>query len=287
MNITIDCLPCFVRHTVEVLREFTDDEAVQEYVLREILRMIADLDFTKSPPEFAAEVHALIRKCLHIADPYRKIKDDSNRLAESLYPILENRVRLSDDPLKLSLLYAIAGNIIDSGVSAVTSEDEVLASIEMAENICPAIDHSGLLFQKISEASNILILGDNAGEIVFDRLFLQQLKSKNIFYAVKGAPILNDALREDALWAGIDKYATILDTAVAIPGTVLEKSSPELNDAFRSAEVILAKGQANYETLSDLNDPRLFFALRAKCSVISRKVGVRQGSFVVMNAVVV
>jgi len=127
-------------------------------------------------------------------------------------------------------------------------------------------------------------LADNAGEVVFDRLLLSRLGCKSIVYAVKGSPILNDALREDAIGAGLDRYAEIIDSGIAVPGTIIEKSSKELQDAFAGAEFILAKGQANYETLSECVDPRMYFALRAKCNVISGKIGVPLGSFVILNA---
>lgn len=283
MNITLDCLPCFVRHTIEVLREFSQDENFQKSVVKEILQRIAELDFDQTPPEFAAEVHAILRSKLNTDDPYRQIKIDSNELAERIFPVLEQKVAASAYPLKSALLYAIAGNIIDSGISARTSEAEVTRSIEMAENIVPAINEVEMLVEMIGKSQNILVLGDNAGEIVFDRLFLKYLTEKQVTYSVKGAPILNDALREDAIAANIHQYAKIVDTGTAIPGVVIERSSAEFRDAYAAAEVIIAKGQANFETLGEIKDDRIFFALRAKCAVIANKAGVPLGSFIVMK----
>ena len=283
MNITLDCLPCFVRHTIEVMRSFTVESALADEMVRDVIRQMAEVDFALTPPEFAAEVHAMIRSRLGIADPYLQIKRDANRFAARLLPELEKRLEKSTDRQRQALLYSIAGNIIDSGVSAVTPDSEVMESIEMAENERPAIDHSEMLLRELRRAEKIVILGDNAGEIYFDRLFLQELKKDNITYVVKGSPILNDALHEDAIEAGIDRFARILDTGVAIPGTVLRKCPPAVRQAIQAADVIVSKGQANFETMGECADPRVFFTLRAKCHVIAREIGVPQGSFVIKS----
>ncbi len=283
MNITLDCLPCFVRHTIEVMRSFTVESALADEMVRDVIRQMAEVDFALTPPEFAAEVHAMIRSRLGIADPYLQIKRDANRFAARLLPELEKRLEKSTDRQRQALLYSIAGNIIDSGVSAVTPDSEVMESIEMAENERPAIDHSEMLLRELRRAEKIVILGDNAGEIYFDRLFLQELKKDNITYVVKGSPILNDALHEDAIEAGIDRFARILDTGVAIPGTVLRKCPPAVRQAIQTADVIVSKGQANFETMGECADPRVFFTLRAKCHVIAREIGVPQGSFVIKS----
>ena len=283
MNITLDCLPCFVRHTIEVMRSFTVETGLADAMVRDVIRQMAEVDFALTPPEFAAEVHAMIRSRLGIADPYLQIKRDANRFAARLIPELEKRLEKSSDRLRQALLYSIAGNIIDSGVSAVTPDSEVMQSIEMAEAQSPAIDHSEKLLRELRRAEKIVILGDNAGEIYFDRLLLQELKKDNITYIVKGSPILNDALHEDAIEAGIDRYSRVLDTGVAIPGTVLRKCPPAVLQAIDAADVIVSKGQANFETMGECADPRVFFTLRAKCHVIAREIGVPQGSFVIKS----
>jgi len=265
------------------MRSFTVETGLADAMVRDVIRQMAEVDFALTPPEFAAEVHAMIRSRLGIADPYLQIKRDANRFAARLIPELEKRLEKSSDRLRQALLYSIAGNIIDSGVSAVTPDSEVMQSIEMAEAQSPAIDHSEKLLRELRRAEKIVILGDNAGEIYFDRLLLQELKKDNITYIVKGSPILNDALHEDAIEAGIDRYARVLDTGVAIPGTVLRKCLPAVLEAIQAADVIVSKGQANFETMGECADPRVFFTLRAKCHVIAREIGVPQGSFVIKS----
>jgi hypothetical protein len=282
MNITLDCIPCFVRHTNEVLKEFSVDDALKEKVMREVLARMAKIDFQLTPPEFAAVIHEFIREQLNCDDPYKKIKDDSNILAKELTEKLRQHLKTTDNFLRNAILYSIAGNIIDSGVSAVTPVEDILTSIEMAENETPAIDNFSELETAFNKANNILILGDNAGEIFFDKLLIENIPgSKKIYFAVKGGAILNDATFDDAVFAGIDQHAEIIDNGTRIPGTALSQVSPKFMDIFNQADVILSKGQANYETLSGIKDDRIFFLLRAKCDVIANKAGVPKGSFVI------
>lgn len=283
MNITLECMPCFVRHTLEVLKEFSDNDALNERVMRNVLAQMAELDYKISPPEFAAEIHAFIRTQLDCDDPYLKIKQDSNKLAEKVVKKLEEKLKLSDDPFKTAVLYAIAGNIIDSGVSAVTPVEEVIKSVEMAEKDPPAIDHFEMMREKLSTANEVLILGDNAGEVFFDRLMLQHFPNgKKFTYAVKSGAILNDATRSDAHAADLHNYADLIENGTRFPGTPLSQVSPTFQSAFSRADLIIAKGQANFETLSHICDDRIFFLLRAKCEVIAGKIGVPKGSFVIL-----
>ena len=283
MNITFECMPCFVRHTLDVLKEFSDDEKVNEVVLRRVLAQMSELDYQISPPEFAAEVHSFIRQQLDCEDPYAEIKRNSNELASGLVEKLAPKIDGSGSPLRSAVLYAIAGNIIDSGVSAVTPFEEIAASIAMAENEKPAIDDFLALENAIEKAERILILGDNAGEIYFDRLLLKALPpGKVLTYAVKRGAILNDATFEDADAAGIDEFAEVVDNGTRFPGTPLKHVSDEFRKVFAEADLIIAKGQANFETLSNRCDPRVFFLLRAKCDVIARKIAVPMGSFVIL-----
>lgn len=283
MNITLECMPCFVRHTLEVLKEFSNNDALNERVMRNVLAQMAELDYQISPPEFAAEIHAFIRTQLDCDDPYLKIKQDSNKLAEKVVTKLEDKLKQANDPLKTAVLYAIAGNIIDSGVSAVTPVEEVIRSVEMAEQDSPAIDHFEMLREKLASAKEVLILGDNAGEVFFDRLMLQQFpEGKKVTYAVKSGAILNDATRSDACAADLHSYADLIENGTRFPGTPLSQVSPTFQSAFSRADIIIAKGQANFETLSHICDDRIFFLLRAKCEVIAGKIGVPKGSFVIL-----
>ncbi|GAB4285360.1 MAG: damage-control phosphatase [Candidatus Rifleibacteriota bacterium] len=285
MNITIECLPCFVRHTIGVLGEFSEDERLHERVLRKLFKRLAEADYSMSPPELAAEIHVTVRRELACDDPYFKIKKDSNSLAKQIVGNLKAKLTANSNPLYAATMYAIAGNIIDSGVSAVTSIEDIQKSIEMAEKEMPEINDYQQFTDAIERSERILILGDNAGEIFFDKMLIEKMpEGKEIIYAVKSGAILNDATLQDAKEAGIDRLATLIENGTRIPGTPLRKVSPEFKRFYDSADMIISKGQANFETLSEESDERVFFLLRAKCDVIARKLGVGKGSFVIFQS---
>lgn len=281
MNITLDCLSCFVKHGVEVAKIFCGDDDTREKIVKNIISRIADMDFNQSPPQFAAEIHDYIRKELKNDDPYYTIKKNANKLALQLTDKLRERLVKESSPLELAIRYSIAGNIIDSGVSAVTEIDDILHSIKMAESEALGLDYMKELIAEIEGNEEILILGDNAGEIYFDKLLMELLKNKKITYAVKSGPILNDSLKDDAIESGIDNLATIIENGTNIPGTSLPDTSLEFREVFEKSPLVISKGQANFETLSNCKHPNLFFLLRAKCSVVASMAKVKLGSFIV------
>lgn len=283
MVITLDCLPCFVRHAVEAATIFTEDEAVRENIVKKVMSNMVKMDFKQTPPEFAGEIQAYIRKELNMEDPYKVIKDNANKTAAKLAVELRKKVLDAADPVKLAIRYAIAGNIIDSGISAVTELSEILHSIDMAEKEPLGLDHMDLLLSEIDKNDEIMILGDNTGEIYFDVLLLEQLKNKKITYVVRGSPILNDVTVEDAIEANVQSYGKILSNGSNIPGTSLNKVSNEFLQAFNSAKLVISKGQGSFETLSDCVHPNLFYLLRAKCPVVAKLANVKLGTFIVGN----
>ena len=138
------------------------------------------------------------------------------------------------------------------------------------------------LHKQIREAKDILYLGDNAGEIVFDRLFIEQLPYQKLTYVVRGEPIINDVTIEDAREVDMCDLVEVIDNGSDAPGTILDNCSHEFQKRFAYSDLIIAKGQGNYETLSDV-DQRIFFLLQVKCPVIARDIGCEVGSFVVKN----
>jgi hypothetical protein len=140
-----------------------------------------------------------------------------------------------------------------------------------------------MLRESIDSAKNILYLGDNCGEIVFDRLLIEQLPLDKVTFVVRGGPIINDATMGDARETGMTELVNVIDNGSNIPGTVLEKCSKEFRECFVDADLIIAKGQGNYETLSSC-EKNIFFLLQAKCPVISGHIGCEQGSFIVKRS---
>jgi uncharacterized protein with ATP-grasp and redox domains len=184
-------------------------------------------------------------------------------------------VNEAPDPLETAVRLSIAGNIIDFGP---VREYDLLDVVERVLAQPFAVDHGAALREALARVDHVLYLADNAGETVFDRLLIEQLELP-VLYAVKGGPTLNDATREDALAAGLDQVAEVVSNGSDAPGTILDRCSKEFRKLYDEAELVIAKGQANYETLS-AEGPRVFFLLQTKCPVIARDVGVPTGSIV-------
>ena len=283
MRIFLDCIPCFVRQALDSARLVTDDEQIHEKVVREVLRLAADLDMSQSPPVIGQRIHRLIRKLICNNDPYHELKERFNRLALRMCAELEERVRTSEDALETAVRLAIAGNIIDLGVKTSIKESDV----EKIIRDCLTADFDSRQVEEfrnaVSRAEKILYLADNAGEIVFDRLLIEQLPAEKVTVVVKGSPVINDATMEDAEFAGLTKLVEVIDNGSDAPGTILETCSQIFRNRFAEADLVIAKGQGNYETLSDA-DKNIFFILKAKCPVIARDLGCEVGEMILRKS---
>lgn len=283
MKSTVDCMPCFLRQALEAVRMTTDDPALHEETIRRVLKMTAEMDLNVPPPVMGRRVHQLIRELTETPDPYQKIKRQYNQLALQWFNELQLRVRMADDPFRAAVLLAIAGNIIDFGVDGALCMQKVQDTIDQA--LDQPLDRSTLerLGQEIHNARSILYLGDNAGEIVFDRLLLELMPLEKVVFVVKGSPIINDATMEDAVQAGLTEIVRVIDNGSNAPGTVLEECSPVFRAAFESSDLIIAKGQGNFETLNE-TAANLFFLFQAKCPVVAGHIGKPVGTFVLRRS---
>jgi len=257
----------------------TDDEQIQEKVLREALFLGSKMDLSQSPPAMAQKIHRFICEITGVKDPYLEVKNRFNKLALQMYPELKQQVSTSADPLETAVRLAIAGNIIDFGVNSVVEQSQVEKTI--AESLTEPLDMEAMeeFREATSQAEDILYLGDNTGEIVFDRLLIEQLPYEKITFAVKGGPILNDATIEDAQIVGLTDIVNVIDNGSDAPGTILESCSEAFRRRFDDSDLIIVKGQGNYETLSDI-DKNVFFMLQPKCVVLARHLGCEIGSLV-------
>jgi uncharacterized protein with ATP-grasp and redox domains len=282
MRTYFDCIPCFVRQTLDAVRLTTDDEQIQEEVMRKVLRSASKMNLRQSPPAMGQKIHRMIRKLTGVHDPYLQIKNRFNKLALEMYPELEERVKASADPFETAVRLAIAGNIVDLGVKTQLTESEIEKSI--VKSLTDSLDKGDLKKFKnaASSAKDIIYIGDNAGEIVFDRLLIEQLPTENITFVVKAYPVINDATIEDAQIVGLTDIVKVIDNGSDAPGTILESCSKNFRRRFDKADLVIAKGQGNYETLSDVNKS-IFFILKAKCPVIARDLRCEVGSMVLMN----
>jgi len=278
MHTSLECIPCFVRQALEAARFVTDDPAVHERLLRDTLRSTAQMDLTQSPPVVGREIHRRLRGMTEVDDPYRAVKDRFNRMALDMLPELVAIVKEAADPLEMALRLAIAGNVIDLGVNGGITEDEARRCVR--DTLNEPFEGDIDAFRLATDAAkSILYLADNAGEIVFDRLLIEQLPTELVTVVVRGGPILNDATMADAEAAGLCDIVNVIDNGSDAPGTILADCSEDFRRRFAAADLVIAKGQGNFETLSD-ETANICFLFKVKCPVIADHVGLPVGMHV-------
>jgi uncharacterized protein with ATP-grasp and redox domains len=276
MKTYLDCYPCFLRQALSAARRAGASIEQQREIIAETMDRLKVMPEAATPPEMADGIHRLVRARTKNPDPYSQAKKDATKQALALLPRLRELVRAADDPLSTAARIAIAGNIIDYGAA---ESYELEATLERVLEQPFAVDGLSLFRGALAEVDSVLYLADNAGETVFDRAFIENL-SQPVTYVVKAGPIINDATREDALAARLNEVAEIIDNGSDAPGTLLARCSRDFRDRFGRASLIIAKGQANYETLSGSAAP-ICFLLQAKCPVIAGDLGVEQAGIVV------
>jgi len=284
----LDCIPCFYKQALDASRKAGASEKTQKRILDEVAAVMSRLSLKASPPEIAKYVYALVSEFSGTKDPYSREKVRSNELALAFYGRLKRRMVSSGDRLLLAVELAIAGNIIDYGVkntldidseldTIINTEDEVIKKERKS-----VFDYPGFK-RALQKTKDILYLADNAGEVVFDRILIEEIKNmdkdKKITYVVKERPVINDALMEDAVFCGIDKIADLVSSGSDAPGTVLSFCSGEFLAMYKKAGMVISKGQGNFEALSGTERP-VFFLFMAKCPVIARDIGCKIGDVI-------
>lgn len=283
MRTYLDCFPCFMRQALNAARVATNDENLQREVLNSVAKMMPQLPLSVTPPEIAQQTYKLVYKITGNNDPFRELKRIANQRALDLYPRFKDAVARADDPLLAACKLAIAGNSIDLGpLSSPMGPDNITESAILSPL---AIDDYAEFVKRIQNSKRILYLGDNAGEIVFDRILieeLRQVRELDISFVVRESPIINDATLYDALSVGLDGAATIISSGSDAPATILSQCSQEMLGLYHSADVIISKGQGNYESLSS-EHVNIFFLLKAKCQLVARQLGVNVGDAILMK----
>lgn len=256
------------------------DEGAWPHIKEKALQIISDADEDTTAPEAAADIYRLIREFTGVANPYRERKEKSAEGAEAIYPHIREKTRRSVDELRAIIKAMAVGNVIDFGVPGNYFTPETI--MKEFDELEFSIDDYEALKSRLPLAKKLLFVADNTGEIVFDRLFLEWAKDNlkcDVFFAVRGGYIINDATREDAIAHGIDEFAHIIDTGSAVPGAALSLASREFREMFADADLIISKGQGNFEVLEGIDRP-IFFILKAKCNAVADYLGVEIGSLI-------
>ena len=281
MRTYLDCYPCFVRQALSAARMAGATDSEQWEILQQTFALLQDFELGATPPEIGTVIHRIVREDTGNGDPYAAVKATSTREALAMLPRLQTIVSEAADPLDAALRLSIAGNIIDFGMGDGHSFG-LWQTVERVLDQPFGVDDRPAFYATLDGAGEVLYLADNAGETVFDRVLIELLDVP-VVYVVKGGPVLNDATVDDAVAAGLDRVAQLVDNGAAAPGTVLQHCSDEFRLRFEQAAMVIAKGQGNYETLSAAG-PRVFNLLQVKCPVIARDVGQPVGSIVLKQA---
>jgi len=284
MNALIDCIHCYLKQAVSCMEMANVPDERKKEVLYELMDFIKSLDPEASPAYNSSLVLLKTYEIIQNNDPYYFAKKQSNALALELYENVKKKVFESQDPLYNSLKVSVAGNVIDLGIKR---DFDVESELAHAFEFGFSIDDYVLLKQKVQNGKNIVVVGDNAGEIVFDKILVEVLNQmgKDVYYIVKTKPILNDATLEDAKEVGMDKIATIVDTGVGLLGVPKEFVSSKFKQLILNADIVISKGQANFESLDEFEEiqDNVFYLLKIKCEFLAKKLNFKHGDLVLIN----
>ncbi len=288
MRTELACLPCFSGQIERTLAYAGVNGSAGLRIRRKAERILERASLDQAPARISTEIHRMIREETGI-DPYRQVKESYNRIALDRLPDLRKMAEAAlpgtgrTDLLEGCVRLAIAGNVIDFGIYDRIDLDR---SIEESFALPLSSDTYAAFANAVEKAGSVLYLCDNAGEIVFDRVLIEALQGmgRSVTAAVKGVSVINDATRADAEAAGlIGSSLRVIDNGNDGIGTLLELCSPEFLDAYRSADLIISKGQANYETLAEERESRIFFLFKVKCPVVARSLDRPEGDIVLMR----
>jgi uncharacterized protein with ATP-grasp and redox domains len=278
----LDCIPCFFRQALQAARLAGADEETQREILIKLGQELSLFSLESTPPEIGKSMYALIRERTG-QDPFQKIKTRSNQYVLDLYPEMKRRLEDSSDPLRVAVRLAIAGNVIDYATGR---------KIKLRQEVEKVLATEYGIFQfaefkkAIRSAGKILYLCDNAGEIVFDRILIEEIQKEfkcEITAAVRGKPVINDATLEDARQVGLDKVCRVISTGSDAPGILLGESSEEFLKMYQTSDLIISKGQGNFESLWG-EKKKIFFLFRVKCAVVARHLGSEEGDIVLLSS---
>lgn len=287
MKMNYTCLPCLVNQVIKV-SDITN-ASDKETLFRHVFQYLGNMDFSKTTPEIIGGTFQLVKEHINNEDPYMEIRNYYNDLFLTVLDSFEEKINQSEDPFKEAIKYAIVGNIIDFNPIHNSNLDNIMQCFENIKNLELAIDHSDKLRSDLEIGRKVLYLGDNCGEICLDKLFIKKIKELypylDIYFAVRGKPVVNDSIETDAYHVGMHEYATIISNGDDSLGTVLPRTSAEFRQIYHEVDVVIAKGQANYECLSEQTEKNIYFLLMTKCEVIAMDIGVDQKALVCMNSI--
>ncbi|HOC43554.1 MAG TPA: ARMT1-like domain-containing protein [Thermoanaerobaculales bacterium] len=281
MDARPECIVCVLRQALNTVRLVTDDEAIHHRVLAAVAARMSEATLDQTPARLSKPAYELVSAITGVADPYASRKRANNADALALLPTIRARVEAAEDPLGAAVRAAAAGNIIDLGIGHAF---DIERDIEAIMSRPLAIDHTDQLREELGRGTRILYLGDNAGEIAFDRLLVERLLAcgAEVTFAVKSGPVINDATLADAIEVGMTELVPVVETGSDDIGVNWDDVSGEFLSLYDSADIVISKGHGNFETTCD-RVANSYFLLKAKCPVVAAEAGVQLAEVVFLR----
>jgi len=281
MKIQTECIPCLLKRIIFETKLSTDNKSLQTRTIKNACKLLSDIyNPNKSSAEIATKVHKIVYDILGDEDPYSLLKENSNRIAKSLIPKIEELIKKSDDPLKTSIICSIIGNMMDFGIDGASSDPKMLKNIfEEIYSEGIGYDDYPKLKKYLKSINYVILFTDNCGEIVFDKIFCRELKKFNpkiyLTLVVRGKPIISDATLDDVKDLNFQEVVDeIMTTGCFAIGVDFNRLPTNLEKALKKAELIICKGMANYESFSEKNYKPIVYLLRTKCSAIAHSINI-------------
>lgn len=274
MTIANECVGCIINQSMKVAHAIGADETLTNRLVTTVEAMSKGFSFSDTPPEIAADVYEKMAQIAHKEDLYDEIKALSTKKARSFIPFLEKKLLTCNDKLLYATKIAVAGNVIDLAAQVEFDLEEEIEKIFDTEF---ALNDFMQLKTALESAKNVVVLGDNVGEHIFDYLFIETLKvlypETQWSYMVRGRPIINDVTYKEAKEAGFNKLCKLVDSGVNTPGFVYDRATPEAQELFDTADLVISKGMGNYECLTPSHRNNICFLLKVKCNVVASSLG--------------
>ena len=275
------CVSCIINQSIKVAEALHADKDLQSRLITTVEKMSKDFSYTNTPPEIAADVYEKMAQIVDKTDIYDEVKEHSTQKALSFVPFLEKKLQNTQEKLLTATKIAVAGNVIDLAAEVEFDLEEELEKIFHTEF---ALNDFDKLQAQLAKANQVVILGDNVGEHIFDKLFLQTLKELypqvHYSYFVRGNPIINDVTMKEAEAAGFSSVCQLINSGVNTPGFAYSRASTEAKKVFDEADIVISKGMGNYECLSPSHRKDICFLLKIKCGVVANSLGKEVGDIV-------
>jgi uncharacterized protein with ATP-grasp and redox domains len=284
MDARAECVSCFVRQAAEAAEHASADPVARTLVLSQVTQIAQSLDLGRPPAAVGQLIHRRVRELTGDADPYRNAKRLFTQVALETLPALNDIVHVSSDPLWTAARLATAANVVDLAAAGGLTPSEVVGALGSVLSQPFHADWEAFR-SALESAYSILYLTDNAGELVIDRLLIEQLGAARVTVAVRGSAVINDATRADALESGLGDLtdlAGLIDNGSDAPATLLDDCNPAFRDLFRRADMVIAKGQGNFETLNTCGR-HIFCLFKVKCHVVAASASLPQGTLVLIS----